>query len=253
MKRIFGFSCFALFALLAFNACDSSTKPAADIEVDPNDTISAAAKMKKYDYAKLNYALGASAGSFFDAQDIHFDKNEFMRGAMEAVQGSATITPEESQRILQEFFMLKRQYDAEKSLAQSLRFLDSVSKLEGVVEDPSGLLYRIDVEGTGVHPTDSSYVQINYKASFIDGEVFDQSEEGSPVVLGLQQVIRGWVIGIPKMREGGKATLYIPAALAYGEYGRDVVPGNATLIFDVELIKVLTPEDVELYRKGEFR
>lgn len=253
MKKFLAFLfAIALFSF-ALSACNKSNTPSTADEPAANDTTSAIYKLNKYDYARLNYALGVSAGSFIKNQEITLDKNEFTRGLSEAFNNSATLTEQEIQTTLQEYFQLKRQANAEKELSKSKRFLDSVEKLDGVQKDPSGLLYRITEQGSGAQPNDSSYVSINYKASFINGEIFDQNQEGTPAILSLNQVIKGWVIGIPMLREGGKGTLYIPAELAYGEYGRDIVPGNATLVFEVELLKVLSPKEVELYKKGQLQ
>lgn len=244
---------FPLVVLGMLGSCNSSKAPSGGSSVDGSDSISPIQRMESYNYGNLNYALGVSAGTFIKSQDIQLDKKEFLRGLTEAFAGESTLSEQETQSILQDYFSLKRESDAERALNAGKAFLDSVSRLEGVQQDSSGLLYRINVEGTGAHPSDTSLVQIHYEARFVDGKVFDKSEEGTPVVLGLSQVIQGWVIGIPKMREGGKATLYIPPSLAYGEYGREIVPGNSTLIFDVELVKILSPEEVELHQKGAFK
>lgn len=104
----------------------------------------------------------------------------------------------------------------------------------------SGLQYKITKEGTGKQPTAHSIVTVHYEGQLVDGKVFDSSiKRGEPIEFPLDQVIQGWVEGLQLMKEGGKAILYIPPHLAYGEQGvPELIPSNSTLIFEVELIKV---------------
>jgi peptidyl-prolyl cis-trans isomerase A (cyclophilin A) len=97
-------------------------------------------------------------------------------------------------------------------------------------------------EGKGKKAEAGKTVAVHYTGKFQDGRVFDSSvSRGEPIefVLGQGMVIRGWDEGIAMMRVGGKAQLIIPPDLAYGEKGASgVIPPNATLVFDVELVKV---------------
>ena len=129
------------------------------------------------------------------------------------------------------------------------------TKVTGVVND-SGVVAAAEIEyieveaGSGAQPRPGDIVSVHYTGTLEDGTVFDSSIEGGQpytFVLGQGQVIAGWDQGIAMMREGGKATLIIPPELAYGESGRDQIPPNATLTFDVELVEVMPapePSDV---------
>lgn len=98
------------------------------------------------------------------------------------------------------------------------------------------------VVGIGTEATPGSRVTVNYVGMLPDGTVFDaSSRHGQPFTftLGAGEVIKGWDIGVQGMKEGGKRRLIVPPADGYGSQGAgDVIPPNATLIFDVELLQV---------------
>jgi peptidyl-prolyl cis-trans isomerase A (cyclophilin A) len=106
----------------------------------------------------------------------------------------------------------------------------------------SGLEYTEVAPGTGVQAAAGKTVRVHYTGRFPEGKVFDSSiPRGEPLefVLGQGRVIKGWDEGIALMKVGGKAVLTIPPHLAYGERGAGgVIPPNATLVFDVELVEV---------------
>jgi len=107
----------------------------------------------------------------------------------------------------------------------------------------SGLEYNEVTAGTGAQAVAGKTVKVHYTGKFPDGKVFDSSvSRGEPIefVLGQGRVIKGWDEGIALMKVGGKAQLIIPPELAYGERGAGggVIPPNATLVFDVELVEV---------------
>ena len=103
------------------------------------------------------------------------------------------------------------------------------------------VLINDTILGTGDIAVSGSRVVVHYTGSFTDGKVFDSSiPKGEPFqfVLGSGQVIKGWDEGIVGMRVGGKRTISIPPELGYGAKDYGPIPGNSTLIFDVELLKV---------------
>lgn len=110
----------------------------------------------------------------------------------------------------------------------------------GAVVSESGLVYLPLQEGKGASPAATDTVSVHYRGSFPDGREFDSSyKRGKPASFPLNRVIRCWTEGLQRMKVGGKARLTCPAALAYGERGaRDVIPPNAVLKFEVELLGI---------------
>lgn len=117
----------------------------------------------------------------------------------------------------------------------------AAAKEAGAVVTPSGLVYRSLKDGKGANPTATDTVKVHYRGTFPDGKEFDSSyKRGEPIEFPLNGVIKCWTEGVQKMKVGGKAKLTCPASIAYGERGAGggVIPPNATLQFEVELLAI---------------
>ena len=113
---------------------------------------------------------------------------------------------------------------------------------ETLVTTDSGLQYEDIVEGTGAMPQKGQRVTVHYTGTLEDGTKFDSSRDRNrpfSFTIGVGQVIKGWDEGVMSMRVGGQRKLVIPPELGYGTRGAGgVIPPNATLLFDVELLRI---------------
>lgn len=190
---------------------------------------------------KISYALGANYGAMVKRDGVTIDANAFVQGLQDAVAGKNQFTDAEMQEIFQMFqedMQARQNAAANEAKAAGVKFLEENKKNPNVKVTASGLQYTVNQEGKGEHPTATSTVTVHYTGKLIDGTVFDSSvERGEPISFPLNQVIKGWTEGLQLMTPGSKYTFFIPSELGYGEQGAGgMIPGGATLIFDVELI-----------------
>jgi FKBP-type peptidyl-prolyl cis-trans isomerase FkpA len=110
----------------------------------------------------------------------------------------------------------------------------------GVTVTQTGLIYRSLKDGSGASPAATDIVKVHYRGTLPDGKEFDSSyKRGEPASFPLDKVIKCWTEGVQRMKVGGKAKLVCPPAIAYGERGAGgVIPPNATLVFEVELLGI---------------
>lgn len=192
---------------------------------------------------KISYALGMGIGQQLKSMNIDgFDINEFTRSIGDVLEGRTTeMTAREAQEMLNGYFAGKAAEDAQKAIAEGKVFLTNNGQREGVTTTKSGLQYEVLQEGAGRSPKATDRVRCHYEGRLISGEVFDSSyRRNEPADFGLNQVIAGWTEGVQLMKEGAKYRFFIPYLLGYGEQGAgSSIPPYSTLIFDVELIKVL--------------
>lgn len=202
------------------------------------------------DLDKLSYALGLSMGNNFRSSGINeINVQDFADGVAAVFYGSQPkMTYQEAKDTIQAYFMdlQAKQEEANKQMADvnakaGEEFLLANGRRAEVKTTPSGLQYEVLAEGDGPQPKATDKVVVHYEGKLIDGTVFDSSiSRGEPATFGVTQVIPGWVEALQMMKAGSKWRLFIPSALAYGPQGAGGMIGpNQTLIFDVELLKVL--------------
>lgn len=195
------------------------------------------------DDQKTIYALGLlvqrSLKTFdFDAAELEVLK----RAITEAAAGTPALSIDEWGPRVQPFAQARGQRVAEKEKVASAAYLTTAAAATGAVRTDSGLVYTELVAGTGQAPAATDVVRVHYRGTLRDGTEFDSSyARNEPTEFPLDRVIPCWTQGVQRMKVGGKARLVCPADLAYGDNGNQDIPGGAALVFEVELLAVVTP------------
>lgn len=224
---------------------ETNTEAKADAAVAKEPTAEEIASyMEAY-----GWVVGQQAG--FEMGFAPAEKEALLKGIGRAANGEKA--PENMKAIfpkMQEYLsakekayrakmMEKMAEEAKVHAAEGAKYLEQISKEAGVQKSASGLYYKISAAGSSTKPTTEDVVSIHYTGKLIDGTVFDSSiERGEPVDLPLYGVIPGFSEGLQLIGEGGKATLYIPSELGYGNQAAGPIPAGSTLVFDVELLKI---------------
>ena len=192
---------------------------------------------------KLSYALGLGIGQNLMSMGVQeLDANDFATAIADVLGHRPTvISHKEARDIANAYFKELETKANAANIAQGKAFLTENAKKPGVTVLPSGLQYEVLRPGTGRRPTATDQVRCHYEGKLIDGTLFDSSiQRGVPAVFGVSQVIKGWVEALQLMQEGAKWRLVIPQELAYGsQQAGEMIPPFSTLVFEVELIKVL--------------
>jgi len=234
-------------------------------------TTTAFAVELKSDEQKLSYSFGLMIANQMKPSFENIDIDAFS-AAINDVFNDAEIQMTEAEveatlKIFQEKQVALQQAAAEKAaevakaeaaekakvnIEIGKKFLAENGKREGVTTTKSGLQVEVLTQGTGNMPAATDIVVVHYKGTSIEGVEFDSSyKRNQPATFPLDGVIAGWTEGLQLIKEGGKAKLYIPSDLAYGNQGAGpkIGPGE-TLIFEVELVEIKKPE-VEAVAEGE--
>lgn len=192
---------------------------------------------------KISYALGLGIGQQIKNMHIEgFSIEDFSQSIRDIIEGNPTaMSSREAQQMLNEYFEKQAKEQAQQAIAAGKVFLEENARRPEVTQTKSGLQYEVLSEGSGRSPKATDTVRCHYEGRLLDGSVFDSSyQRGEPADFGLNQVITGWTEGVQLMKEGAKYRFFIPYLLAYGERGAgSSIPPYSTLVFDVELIKVL--------------
>jgi FKBP-type peptidyl-prolyl cis-trans isomerase FkpA len=193
------------------------------------------------DEQKTVYALGLQMYRSLAQFDLSPAEVELIKRALgDAAAGKPAVDVNEWGPKFQAFEQTRATRVAEKQKLASNAYLAKAATQPGASKTESGLIYKDIRPGTGASPTASDSVKVNYRGTLIDGTEFDSSyKRNQPAQFPLNGVIRCWTEGVQKMKVGGKARLVCPSDIAYGDKGHPpVIPGGATLIFEIELLEI---------------
>jgi len=197
------------------------------------------------DDQKTLYALGVHLTKQLSIFNLSAEEYEFVKqGMTDAAAGKTLAADSEAyKQKINALVQTRMQAAAQKSKELSKPYLENAAREKGAEKTASGLIYKEIKAGTGAQPKAADTVKVHYAGTLIDGKEFDSSvKRGQPAEFPLGQVIPCWTEGVGKMKVGGKAKLVCPSDLAYGDQGRPpIIPGGATLIFEVELLEVKAP------------
>lgn len=252
---------------LALTACKEDAKEEAQAAPE-----ALAQEVSKIEFANLDQKASYTIGQNFSKQmsqnfdslkqyDIEIDTDLVVKGMKAGFKGEGQFTDQELAANMQEFQAnlqaktkelqekeaAEAKVKAESAKAEGDAFRAEYAKQEGVTTTESGLMYKVTSKSeSSEKPTADDTVKVHYKGTFIDGEEFDSSySRNEPATFPLRGVIKGWTEGVQLMAIGDKFEFVIPADIAYGEHGSARIPGNSTLVFEIELLEINPSTDVQ--------
>lgn len=252
MKKLLQVSLLASAVLVGLSGCkeEQASAPAA---------VETAPELESFE-AKSAYAIGLSMGRYIGSTlekqqelGVELDNETILRGVKDGFSDAGQMSDEEIQTALTAYdehinglIETQAQEQAAATLEEGKTFLEENAKRDGVKVTESGLQYEVLTEGEGAKPAAEDVVTVHYTGTLVDGTTFDSSvERGEPASFPLNQVIPGWTEGVQLMSVGSKYKLFIPSDLGYGESGAGSIPGNAVLVFEVELLDIKAAEQPE--------
>lgn len=204
--------------------------------------VPALAAELKTEEQKTFYAVGGVIAKQLSVFSLSPQELELVQqGIVDGVTGKKMqVSVEEYQPKIQQMAVARRDAQGKKLAVEGKEFVEKAAKEKGAVKSASGVIYLPVKEGSGAKPAATDKVKVHYRGTLTDGKEFDSSyTAGQPAEFQLDKVIPCWTEGVQQMRVGGKAKLVCPPETAYAEKGAGIIPPNATLVFEVELLDVV--------------
>ncbi|PBC74731.1 FKBP-type peptidyl-prolyl cis-trans isomerase [Fibrobacter intestinalis] len=251
-------SILSVAVLGTFVACSSTPKPeTTPVSTAAQDSAVVAVKKDTLITAKdrYSYALGMDMGRAIKNVDAEIDKELFLKSLSDQMDGNPLLmTDSQAEKALQEL-VLQMQVEREKKAVEAAKaaldsqnvFLEKNKSAEGVITTASGLQYKYmvkSIDSTAKSPVLTDKVRVHYTGTLLNGTEFDSSvKRGEPLEFPVGAVIQGWQELLTLMKPGEIVQAWIPSNLGYGTEGASpVIPPNALLIFQVELLNVVSAE-----------
>lgn len=195
----------------------------------------------------ISYIIGLDYGIGIREEKIEAIPEAVYKGLVDGLNDKSLLDDSLKNKIVDDFNEeLKARIEVEgkifleKNKEDGKKFMIENKLVEGVMELPSGLQYKILKEGDGKKPLPTDSVNVHYRAMFVDKTVFDMSYDRGPAGIRLNNVIKGLSEGIQLLKVGAICELYIPPELAYGDITfANVIPAGSTLIYSIELIEII--------------
>jgi FKBP-type peptidyl-prolyl cis-trans isomerase FklB len=203
---------------------------------------------------RWGYAMGVRFGRQFRTEKLRLDVDALLQGMRDAFTGQPLkLTDPDMQAAMESLrtdFEQQAQQDWEeqgkRNKVAAVDFLAKNASAEGVLKTASGLQYRIVKSGDGPKPRADDNVRVSYRGRLIDGTEFENSNKmDKPPVYLVKQLIPGWIEALQMMPVGSSWRFYLPPELGYGEKGSNKVGPNAVLIFDVELLDIVSQQELD--------
>jgi FKBP-type peptidyl-prolyl cis-trans isomerase len=249
MKKLLAplLTCALALGLAGAAVAEEPAKPAAPKADAKAATPKAEAKP---DDAKTLYGVGLAIERSLDTFALTpAELDKVVQGIRDGVTGKPKVALDPKlQSSINDLARARAPKAAEKAASREkdvgAPYLAKMAKDPKAKKTPSGAIVIPEQEGSGPVPKETDKVKVNYTGTLVNGNVFDSSQGRGPAEFPLNQVVKCWTEALQLMKVGGKAKVVCPSQLAYGERGNPpVIPGNAVLTFEVELIDIVKPTE----------